>query len=301
MTISQLIARIEIGLRAHVLNWPWRDRQTRRNVRNKVLETAIPRYLKRYLPAAAAVPNTKPGKPNGDEKIWSIWTQGAENAPDWVRACYRSVARNCQQEHIILDEENLFKYIELPDYIMKKRASGKISNAHFADIARVELLYQYGGIWMDSTGFVTAPVPDYFLKPDFFAYLLNPESKSGWRYSFMQNCFMGARRGSYLLAAWRAMIHAYWRAENGTVDYMVHQLLFKTLVLNDPRAKIEFEKMPHMYQDPTHALWWTYRDKPFDQKIYDEITSKTWVQKTTWRDVINPVPGSFADVMMKMN
>lgn len=37
--------------------------------------------------------------------------------------------------------------------------------------------------------------------------------------------------------------------------------------MNDPRAKKYFAKMPHVDQDPTHALWWAYADKPFDKKF----------------------------------
>ena len=78
----------------------------------------------------------------------------------------------------------------------------------------------------------------------------------------------------------------------------MHQLLFKTLVENDERAKKYFAKMPHVAQDPTHVLWWAYNDKPFNQKKFDELTSGAFFQKTTYRGSENPVPGSFADVMI---
>lgn len=297
MNLSYIKIRIEIALKAHVLNWFWRPRMKRRARRNEVLASVTPKYLKRYLSAVKDVPNTH-GVKDKNEKIWSIWLQGKDAAPPLVQACYRSVARNCPQEHVVLDEKTLFDYIQLPEYIMEKRACGKISHAHFADIARVELLYQYGGIWMDSTGFVTDAPPSYFTDPDFFAYLVDQKTNSGWQYSFMQNCFMGARKGSYLLAAWRAMILEYWKCEPQAIDYMVHQLMFKTLVENDPRAKIEFAKMPHIYQDPTHKLWWDWFDKPFDQKVFDDITSEVWVQKTTYRGDF--APGTFAYTMIKM-
>jgi len=82
----------------------------------------------------------------------------------------------------------------------------------------------------------------------------------------------------------------------------MHQLLFKALVHNDPRAKELWAHVPHIEQDPTHALWWAYGDKPFDKKIFDEITSKAFFQKTTFRSdyAKNPKPGTFADVMIKM-
>ena len=167
-----------------------------------------------------------------------------------------------------MDENTVFDYITLPQEIVDKYKAGKIAHAHFADICRVELLYEHGGVWLDATGFVTSPLPDWIEKEDFFVFLAG--QNVGSPYSFMHNCFIRARKGAYLLDAWRAMILDYWMHENHNFDYFMHQLLFKTLVENDERAKKYFAKMPHVDQDPTHALWWGYGAKPFDQKVFDE-------------------------------
>lgn len=296
MKIARFFALADIVVRGHILNWFWRDRETRRAVRSDILADAIPRYFRRYLPAAAAVVERPVVKDDKNEKIWTIWLQGEDKAPPLVQACFRSVRKNCTQELVVLDENTLRDYITLPDIIWEKRAAGKIKNAHFADICRVELLYEHGGIWLDSTGFAAAPIPDWIIEQDFFVYMAGQHV--GSPYSFMQNCFIRSRRGAYLLDAWRAMILDYWIHENGSFDYFMHQLLFKTMVMNDPRAKKYFAKMPHVDQDPTHALWWKYADKPFDQKTFDAVTSGAFFQKTTYAQAKNPPKGSFADVMI---
>lgn len=296
MKIARFFALADIVVRGLILNWFWRDRETRRAVRGDILADAIPRYFRRYLPAAAAVVERPVVKDDKNEKIWTIWLQGEDKAPPLVQACFRSVRKNCTQELVVLDENTLRDYITLPDIIWEKRAAGKIKNAHFADICRVELLYEHGGIWLDSTGFATAPIPDWIIEQDFFVYMAGQHV--GSPYSFMQNCFIRSRRGAYLLDAWRAMILDYWIHENGSFDYFMHQLLFKTMVMNDPRAKKYFAKMPHVDQDPTHALWWKYADKPFDQKTFDAVTSGAFFQKTTYAQAKNPPKGSFADVMI---
>ena len=296
MGFARFCALADIVVCGHILNWFWRDRKTRRAIRSDVLSRAIPKYFKRYLPAAAAVKERDVVHNDKNEKIWTLWLQGEDKAPPLVQGCFRSVRKNCKQELVVLDEKSVREYITLPDIIWKKRAAGKIKNAHFADICRVELLYEYGGIWLDSTGFATAPIPDWIIKEDFFVYLAGQHV--GSPYSFMQNCFIRARRGAYLLDAWRAMILDYWVHENHSFDYFMHQLLFKTLVLNDLRAKKYFAKMPHIDQDPTHALWWNYANKPFDQKVFDDITAGAFFQKTTYAQAKNPPKGSFADVMI---
>ena len=295
MKIARMWALTKVVFFGHIVNWPWRSRIHRRQVRSDVISRIIPKYFKRYLPAAAAIPERKVVKDDKNEKIWTIWLQGEKKAPKLVKACFNSVRKNCKQELVILDFETIFDYITLPDEIVKKYRDGKIANAHFADICRVELLYEHGGIWLDATAFATGPIPDWIIKEDFFVYLAG---HVGSPYSFMQNCFIRSRKGAYLLDAWRAMILDYWMHENHNFDYFMHQLLFKTLVMNDPRAKKYFAEMPHVDQDPTHMLWWDYQHAPFDQKTFDKVTSGAFFQKVTYRGTENPVPGSFADVMI---
>lgn len=298
MNIARFFAMTNIAIRGHILNWPWRSRVHRRMVRSDVISQVIPKYFKRYLPAVAAVPEVKVINNDKNDKIFTLWLQGEDKAPPLVQACFRSVRKNCKQELVVLDEKTVFDYITLPDYIMKKRKEGKIAHAHFADICRVELLYQHGGYWLDSTGLATSEIPQWIEDEDFFVYLAG--KNVGSPYSFMQNCFIRARKGAYLLAAWRAMILEYWKHENSNFDYFMHQLLFKTLVLNDERAKKYFAKMPHVDQDPTHALWWDYHDKPFNQQLFDEVTSGSFFQKLTYRGSEKPIKGSFAEAIINM-
>lgn len=299
MNIARKIALFKIVLFGHILNPFWKTRVERRKQRTDLTAGVLTKYFKRYLKAVESVPETKPVNNDANEKIFTIWLQGEEKAPALVKACFRSIRRHCKQELIVLDANTVFDYISLPEQIVKKYKDGKIGHAHFADICRVELLYEHGGIWLDSTCFVTAPIPDWIISQDFFVYLTgNNYDIGGSPYSFMQNCFIRARKGAYLLAAWRAMMLDYWMHENHIFDYFMHQLLFKTLVENDVRAKKYFDKMPHVAQDPTHVLWWTYQNKPFDKHVFEDLTSGAFFQKTTYRGTENPVPGSFADVMI---
>ena len=295
MNIAKMWALTQIVVRAHILNWIWRPRAVRSAVRCDVFSDVAVRYFKRYLPAVEKVKEVPVINNDENEKIFTMWQQGEENAPDLVRACYRSIRKNCKQELVVLDDNNFENYVNLPREIVEKYRAGKIRRAHFADIVRVELLYEHGGIWLDSTAFVTSPIPDWIIKLDFFVYMVG---NVGQKYSYMQNCFIRARKGAFLLAAWRAMIIDYWMHENHCFDYFMHQLLFKTLVENDERAKKYFAEMPHVDQDPTHALWHTYKHKPYDEKLFKQLTADAFFQKCAYADA--PLPGTFAEAICKM-
>lgn len=299
MKLSRTWALADIIIRAHILNPLWWPRDRRRDHRCDVATVAIPRYLRRYVPAPGTIADMPVKKTRGREKIFTLWLQGEKNAPALVQACWRSVRKNCpDQDLVILDEKTLWDYIDLPAEILEKRRRGQIKNAHFADICRVELLYRHGGFWLDSTGFATAPIPQWIVDADFFVFLAG--NVVGSPYSFIQNCFIRGRKGSYLLAAWRQTILNFWMAENREFDYFMHQLMFKALVQNDPVAKQYFDKMPHVDQDPTHALWWTIANEPYSKKLSDQYTAGAFFQKTTFRSPYakNPIPGSVADVMI---
>ena len=216
MNIRRFFAIIDLVIRGHIFVPLWWSREKRRQRRYKVILSVIPRYFKRYLPAVAAIPERKVVKDDKNDKIYTMWLQGEENAPALVKACFKSIRKHCKQELVVLDEKTIFDYITLPKEIIEKRKQGKIKHAHFADICRVELLYEHGGYWLDSTGFVTSPIPEWIEKEDFFVYLAG--QNVGSPYSFMQNCFIRARKGAYLLDAWRAMILDYWVHENHNFD-----------------------------------------------------------------------------------
>ena len=104
-----------------------------------------------------------------ENPIWIYWNKGIEQAPIIVQKCYESVCEYSNQKIILLNDQNLADYIRLPDYIEKKKDAGQIPMAGYADLMRFALLEHYGGTWIDSTVYLTEPLPDTILNSDFFA------------------------------------------------------------------------------------------------------------------------------------
>ena len=331
MTRGRFSTKACIVLRGHVLNWPWRSRLERRRARGAATRDAVCAYLDRYVPEFLGMPytpaadagqtapygsgqpvpdspgQTAPGNPiqpvSGDsckERIFSIWLQGEQSAPDIVKAYWRSIRANSSRELVVLDSGSFGDWIDLPPHVTGKWKRGLIKPAHFTDICRVALLYRYGGYWMDATDFLPAELPEWIDDRDFFVYM-SGERLRGW-YAYIQNCFIRARRGNYLLALWLNAMLVYWSHEDSAIDYFVHQLLFRKAVGSDPRAAELFAAMPKIVQDPTHELWFGNASRPFDPELFRSLTAAAAFQKTEYRssDAVSPRPGSFADAVMKM-
>ena len=89
--------------------------------------------------------------------IWTMWQQGEAQMPETVKSSLKTIKdfaeRNGCECHL-LTNDNLSDFIDIPADITEKYKKKELSAAHYSDIIRFSLLYQYGGIWMDATLFV---------------------------------------------------------------------------------------------------------------------------------------------------
>jgi len=291
--------RFRLLVRGHLLNPVWDGEEKHRQRRCAAFGDILTDYMREnWLQAAEAVPLRPIIQDDQPERIFTLWLQGEEQAPAIVKSCFASIRHHCSQELVILDGKSVFDYISLPESIVEKYRAGKIKPAHFADICRVELLHTYGGYWLDATCFVTAPIPDWIQEQDFFVFMAG--EKVHGNYSFIQNCFIHARKGAFLLEAWRAMILDYWLHEDRRVDYFQHQVMFRTLVTYNPDAAAVFAEMPQIDQYPTHLYLYEYKDLPYDPEVFRKASEAGFFyQKTSYRDLEHIVPGSFADWIVR--
>lgn len=288
MSLELISARLEMLLLCHILNPLWQGRAARHATRRSREYKVLSRYfLKHNIQALSSVAETEPEK-SGTIRIWTMWLQGEESAPALVKSCLASIRRFYPDSLTVLDSSNLEEYLSLPETIMEKYRKGLIRNCHFADICRIELLHRYGGIWLDATCFMTSPIPQTYTDMDFFMYSTGD--------TFVQNCFIAARKGAWLLEGWRAMVLDYWMKEHSAISYFMHQAMFRTMVENSPEGTAHYSGMPITDQGPTHRIWYSCADDPFDSRLIDELAGEGYFfQKTAWKDNSTPVPGSFRE------
>ena len=117
------------------------------------------------------------GKPNHFErsaprqiprKIWIYWDRGEEAAPELVRHCIASWrSRNPGWEVHVLDMATAAETVNL------SRDPKEIPVQSYADLLRLRLLRQRGGVWVDATTYCIVPL-DHWLpvlaQRGFFAY-----------------------------------------------------------------------------------------------------------------------------------
>ena len=217
--------------------------------------------------------------------IWAFWRQGVENAPELVKKCIESqkkYASNWGYDYVLLSDENLNQYLKLPNYIEEKHKKKIIGEANYSDIIRSQLLIQYGGIWMDSTCFVTGEMPSHIKNASFFMFstgnwwpwFLSPSKCSSW--------FIKADKGNELLIKTRNYMFEHWLQRNKILHYFVFHLSLSMLTEEDEQCMAIWEGMPFVNNLQPHLLMYSFH-KTYNKEAFDYIISQSFIHKCTYK------------------
>ena len=236
---------------------------------------------KQYLEKAVSNrPWEQMEKKQNKNRIWFCWLQGIEQAPQIVRICYESLKKNLpDKEIVVIDENNVFDYVTLPDYIVEKWKQGIIGPAHFSDLIRLELLIRYGGYWIDATVFCTDgkllsyidQIPIFMYS--FYYFGFNPEIME------TNNWFMYGTTNQNIYCLTREMLYEYWKDKNRAVDYYIFHL-FMTMTCDYYRE--EYDAMPIVSQVNSHILA-TYMGQTYDETKYQLLKLQCGFHKLSTR------------------
>lgn len=219
-------------------------------------------------------------KKQNKDTIWFCWLQGLDNAPLIVKRCYESLQRNINDKKIVvLNENNIFDYVSLPDYIIDKWKKGIIGMAHFTDLVRLELLKEYGGYWIDSTVFCTdASLMELIDEEPLFMYSFyyfgfNPEIME------LNNWFIYSNTNNNILCLVQNLLYEYWKDYNRPVDYFLFHL-FMTMAVE--YYEEEYKNMPVISQVDSHVLA-TYIFDEYNNRKFDILKKSTGFHKLSTR------------------
>lgn len=213
-------------------------------------------------------------------KIWVCWLQGIENAPELVRKCFYSLKENMPDREIILiTEDNINDYVHFPDYIIEKWKKGKITYTHITDLLRLELLINYGGIWIDSTVFCSGSnIPKFMLDSDLFFYQCLKPGRDGHS-NYISSWFISAKSNNKILCATKELCYEYWKKNNMMWDYfLLHD--FISIVLDE--YPDEWKKIIPRDNSTPHILLLRLFDK-YDDILWDSIKMQTPFHKLSYK------------------
>lgn len=213
-----------------------------------------------------------------EDYVWICWIQGMENAPKVVQDCYESIRYWLKDKKIIvITEKNYDQYTHFPEFIVKKWKSGIITNTHFSDILRLELLVRHGGLWLDATTFFTGSLPEYITRKDFFVF------RNGWMDMEMINMASWVIYSRYtnntILTETQKLLYKYWEKYNFLKNYFLLHMFFRMVTDKYPK---EWNNVPYYNQIDTHFLM-NELGIDYDIDRIEEIKQLTSVHKLTYK------------------
>lgn len=184
--------------------------------------------------------------------VWFCWLQGIENAPLIVKQCHESLVRNMPDKKlIIITKDNINEYVTFPDYILNKWKKGIITNTHFSDLLRLELLINHGGTWIDSTVFCTSNnIPKCIFESELFMYQMLKPGLDGHSIA-ISSWLMTSVTNNKLLITTRTLLYDYWTKNNEMVDYFLLHIFFSIACEWYPN---DWKKVPKYCNSIPHVL-----------------------------------------------
>ena len=233
--------------------------------------------------------------------IWTMWQQGEAQMPETVRASMKTIKDFAERngcEFILLTNENLVDFIDIPTDIIEKYKGKELTAAHYSDIIRFSLLYQYGGIWMDVTLFVSPYATVDMFKGDFFS-LNHPPIHA----DKIERAIGDFKWSSFFLAGKKEK--SYFKHIRDLYIYFIrkypvfiHYLMLDYFILSEYKLNDEFkdlvDELPVLA--PAERVWFLrdHANDIFDENVWTEVLKTTPIMKTTYK--INPeelIPQSY--------
>jgi len=214
------------------------------------------------------------------KKVWVLWLQGMDNAPDLVKKCYKSLRDNLlNRDIVLLTENNYHDYVSFPSYIQEKIDSGIITRTHFSDLLRLELLEKYGGTWIDATVYCSGNhYPDYLFESDLFVYQCLKPGLDGECYS-ISSWFMTACTNHPMICLTKHLLYEYWKKHNSMIDYFLIHDFFEIALEAYPE---EWKKVIPFCNSVPHMLLLRLFDT-YDHRMWLAIQEQTCFHKLSYK------------------
>lgn len=239
-------------------------------ITNKIFLKLYKKY-KKYL-----IKDINEKEPKEKAKIiWFCWLQGLDNSPDLVKINYKRLLSMLPDYEIkVIDSENLLQYVELPDYILNKWKKGIISNAHFSDIVRTNVLIRFGGTWIDSTAFLTDKIPADIETAEYFVFSSYKPGCIGKRVN-ISNWFISACKNSVVLLKVQELLFLYWKKHNYACDYFFYHMFTEMVLDLYPDQR---KKMPKYSNENPHYMFYSLSEE-YSAELFDGLKARSFIHK----------------------
>lgn len=225
--------------------------------------------------------------------IFTFWAEG--DPPAFIKQCFESQYKNAgYHEYVVLNNKTIPKYCDIPGYIWDKYFQKKIPVQTFSDLLRFSLLHEQGGLWLDSTIFVSKPIPDLVFECDYWQHKYKSLSEYSKKYeNFGMSAFAGCK-GNVVSEFCREYFFSYWKNENVLCDYFQIGIVLSMGIDNIKEIRKLFYTIPENNSHIFDLI--KIQDTPFCPDSWNDIVNDErdiGFSKMNWRKPPKNEIGSF--------
>lgn len=218
---------------------------------------------------------------DGKPKVWVMWWQGYDQMPSIVKSCIKSIKEHNKTgwDVVLITKYNYKKYITIPQHILDKVNKGIITFTHFSDIIRMTLLADHGGLWMDSTIFLTRDVTNEMISCPFFS-LKSEESPL-----YVSRCkwtgFLMGGVNIKLFPFMKDLFFRHWRMYNSFIDYYFIDYGIRLLYDSDVNVRLMIDRGS---MNANHLYWLqNHLGDVYEESKFIKLSESNTFNKLTWK------------------
>ena len=216
-----------------------------------------------------------------DETVWVCWLQGEKDMPPIPSMCLASIIKNSGKRKVrLITLDNFADFVTIDDRIIKLYHAGKIKNCHFADILRVNLLSQRGGLWFDATLYCVSTIDERFFSRQFHTIHIAPYGHFVSQCRWAVYC-LSAKPGNRLMALLERLFVEYLSRETLFVDYFLFDHFIDILYKKDSAIRELIDNVP--ISNPQIFGLSRILDKEFNPEDWNTLTNDTKIFKLNWK------------------
>lgn len=217
------------------------------------------------------------------QPIWVLWWQGIESAPDFILKCIKSKKKAANGHPVIvLTKENYQEYIELPSHIKNKLNEGKLSLQHLADIIRVNLIKEYGGIWLDASIYCVDQIPEDIYEYEVFSCKGVKSGSDNISKGRWTTYVIGGKKDNILCSFLSECFFEYCRKKDKFIDYFMFDHLINIAYETIPAVQKALDCLP-FNNEMCEYLSEIINDSYSDLEYSKIVNGTTYLYKLPWK------------------
>lgn len=249
--------------------------------RNRAIQARLMPLVDAVLKSDVALHHPCGAGQKDDCVVWLCWLQGEATMPPIPSLCLDSIRKySSGAKVIVLTLDNFSKYVKIDDNILTEYRKGHIKNCHFADILRISILAQRGGLWLDATMLCVSPLCHNLLYDDFCTIKTIEQGLYVSRCRWAVYC-LRASKGNRLFVLLERLFVEYIKTEFLFMDYFLFDQFISMLYEKDEEIRMMIDRVPK--SNPNIFALADILHHKYSAQKWKSLCSKTDIFKLNWK------------------